>query len=110
METLWCIVQSQFTDSQIDNKTEVKLSLEGQTRPLKRATPSQPDCSRSLARGRGMGTVSAGRWRGKKETQRAIDGETHKQRRALGRQGAVDRKRHTQAEEGLRTAAEAELS
>lgn len=46
----------------------------------------------------------------KKETQRAIDRETHKQRRALSRQRAADRKRHIEAEEGLRAAAEAELS
>lgn len=74
---------------------------------------SQPGDSRLLpitSSGRSMGTVSAGRRRGKKETQRAIDGETHKQRRALSRQGAADRKRHTEAEAGLRAAAEAELS
>lgn len=56
------------------------------------------------------GNSLSGEMEGKKETQRAIDRETHKQRRALSRQGAADRKRHTEAEEGLRAAAEAELS
>lgn len=83
--------------------------------PSKRATPQEPTGRRQTVAdhklgGHCMGTVSARRWRGKKETQRAIDRETHKQRRALSRQGAADRKRHTEAEEGLRAAAEAELS
>lgn len=87
------------------------MSLEGQARPLKRATPQEhnratPDCCRSQA----WEQSQRGDGGEKKATQRAIDGETHKQRRALSRQGAADRKRRTEAEEGLRVAAEAELS
>lgn len=99
---------------QIDNKTEGKLSPEGQSRPLERATPLEPTGRRQTVADHWLGAAA---WEqsqrgdgGKKETQRAIDRETHKQRRALSRQGAADRKRHTGAEEGLRAAAGAELS
>lgn len=92
------------------------MSLEGKARPLKRAAPAganleTPHSCRSQARGPQHGNSRSGeREKKKKETQRAIDRETHKQRRALSRQRAADRKRHTEAEEGLRAAAEAELS
>lgn len=90
------------------------MSPEGKARPLKRAAPREltwrgHTVADHKLRGHSMGTVAVGKG-GKKETQRAIDRETHKQRRALSRQRAADRKRHTEAEEGLRAAAEAELS